>query len=70
MKRFAVTFDMYVYAEDKEKAEEIAKKLSQIFDNCGELCSTDLDVNDLLREQNDNKCQVLEVVEAPFGKGV
>lgn len=55
MKRYTVTIDLYVYAENDEEVKTKAKEVSTLIDNIG-------------GEFNDNKASVVSIHEAEFGK--
>jgi len=63
MFRYAVDFDIYLYADSDEVAEAKAKLFAFIIDNCGDLKSDDEEVQDLLKELNDNKCEVNQITK-------
>ena len=68
MKRYAITLDLFIDADDDNEAKDIAEELAHNIDNCGDINSKDTYIDRLLKSWNDNKCSVVSIHDAPFGQ--
>lgn len=66
-KRYAVTLDLYMYADNNSEAKEIADKMASFIDNCGDVENIAGGKVEFLKENHDNKCSVATIKEAKYG---